>query len=57
VAAVIVPGLVLSEVEFLRNERDATRELVAEIFDPVTRYEHEVAVAVPRGSSVAVGHQ
>ena len=42
-AAVIVPGLVLAEVGyFLRDERKALRKLVAEIFDPATRYEYEV---------------
>jgi predicted nucleic acid-binding protein len=42
-AAVIVPGFVLAEVEyFLRDERQAMRKLVAEIFDPATRYEYEV---------------
>jgi len=41
-AAVIVPGLVLAEVDyFLRAERKAMRKLVAEIFDPATRYEYE----------------
>jgi hypothetical protein len=36
---VIVPGLVLAEVDyFLRKERVATRKLIAEIFDPATRY-------------------
>lgn len=40
--AVIVPGLVLAEVDyFLRDERKAMRKLVAEIFDPATRYEYE----------------
>jgi predicted nucleic acid-binding protein len=39
---VIVPGLVLAEVDyFLRNERAAMRKLIAEIFDPGTRYEFE----------------
>ena len=39
---VIVPGLVLAEVDyFLRSERAAMRKLVAEIFDPGTRYEYE----------------
>ena len=38
----IVPGLVLAEVDyFLRDERKAMRKLVAEIFDPATRYEYE----------------
>ena len=42
-AAVIVPGLVLAEVDyFLRDERRAMRKLLAEIFDPATRYEYEV---------------
>ena len=39
---VIVPGLVLAEVDyFLRGNRPAMRKLVAEIFDPATRYEYE----------------
>jgi predicted nucleic acid-binding protein len=39
---VIVPGLVLAEVDyFLRDERAAMRKLIAEIFDPGTRYEYE----------------
>lgn len=38
----IVPGLVLAEVDyFLRDERAAMRKLIAEIFDPGTRYEYE----------------
>jgi predicted nucleic acid-binding protein len=42
-AAVIVPGLVLAEVDyFLRGERKAMRRLIAEIFDPATRYEYEL---------------
>jgi predicted nucleic acid-binding protein len=42
-AAVIVPGLVLAEVDyFLRAERKAMRKLIAEIFDPATRYEYEL---------------
>jgi predicted nucleic acid-binding protein len=42
-AAVIVPGLVLVEVNyFLRAERKAMRRLIAEIFDPATRYEYEL---------------
>lgn len=42
--AVIVPALVLAEVDyFLRRERRAMRKLVAEILDPGTRYELEVA--------------
>jgi predicted nucleic acid-binding protein len=40
---VIVPGLVLAEVDyFLRENRPAMRKLVAEIFDPGTRYEYEL---------------
>jgi len=44
-AAVIVPGLVLAEVDyFLRADRKAMRKLVAEVFDPATRYEYELPV-------------
>jgi hypothetical protein len=44
-AVVIVPGLVLAEVDyFLRTDRRAMRKLVAEIFDPATRYEYEAPV-------------
>jgi predicted nucleic acid-binding protein len=40
---VIVPALVLAEVDyFLRGERRAMRKLIAEIFDPATRYEYEL---------------
>lgn len=40
---VIVPGLVLAEVDyFLREDRPAMRKLVAEVFDPATRYEYEL---------------
>ena len=40
---IIVPGLVLSEVDcFLRENRAAMRKLAAEIFDPRTRYEFEL---------------
>ena len=40
---VIVPGLVLAGVDyFLREERVAMRKLIAEIFDPATRYEYEL---------------
>jgi predicted nucleic acid-binding protein len=39
---VILPGLVLAEVDcFLREDRTAMRKLVAEVFDPGTRYEYE----------------
>jgi predicted nucleic acid-binding protein len=42
-SAVIVPGLVLAEVDyFLRSDRRAMRKLVAEVFDPATRYEYEL---------------
>jgi predicted nucleic acid-binding protein len=38
---VLVPALVLAEVDyFLRSDRPAMRKLVAEIFDPRTRYEY-----------------
>ncbi len=40
---VIIPGLVLAEVDyFLREDRRAMRKLVAEVFDPGTRYEYEL---------------
>lgn len=40
---IIVPGLILAEVDyFLRQNRVAMRKLVAEIFDPATRYEYEL---------------
>ena len=46
---VVVPGLVLAEVDyFLRENRAAMRKLVAEIFDPGTRYEYEL----PTGSDM-----
>jgi len=42
-SVVIVPALVLAEVDyFLRENRAAMRKLVAEIFDPTTRYEYEL---------------
>lgn len=42
-SAVIVPGLVLAEVDyFLRSDRRVMRKLIAEIFDPGTRYEYEL---------------
>lgn len=42
-SAVIVPGLVLAEVDyFLRGDRRVMRKLIAEIFDPATRYEYEL---------------
>ena len=41
--SVIVPALVLAEVDyFLRDQRAAMRKLIAEIFDPGTRYEYEL---------------
>ena len=41
-SVIVVPGLVLAEVDyFLRANRTAMRKLVAEIFDPRTRYEYE----------------
>jgi predicted nucleic acid-binding protein len=43
---VIVPGLVLAEVDyFLRENRATMRKLVAEVFDPQTRYEYELPLA------------
>ena len=40
---VIVPGLVLAEVDyFLRENRAAMRKLVADVFDAGTRYEYEL---------------
>lgn len=40
---VIVPAPVLAEIDyFLREQRAAMRKLVAEIFDPATRYEYEL---------------
>ena len=40
---VIVPALVLAEVDyFLQEERVAMRKLIAEIFDPATRYQYEL---------------
>lgn len=42
-SVVIVPALVLAEVDyFLRQNRAAMRKLIAEIFDPMTRYEYEL---------------
>ena len=38
-----MPGLVLAEVDyFLREQRVAMRKLIAEMFDPATRYEYEL---------------
>ena len=40
---VIVPAMVLAEVDyFLGDNRAAMRKLIAEIFDPATRYEYEL---------------
>lgn len=45
-SAIIVPGLVLAEVDYLlRENRAAIRRLVADIFDPATRYEYELPMA------------
>lgn len=42
-SAVIIPALVLAEVDyFLRSDRRVMRELIAEIFDPATRYQYEL---------------
>lgn len=42
---VIVPALVLAEVDyFLRDKRPAMRKLIAEIFDPATRYDYEAPI-------------
>lgn len=42
-SVVIVPALVLAEVDyFLMAHRAAMRKLIAEIFDPATRYEYEL---------------
>jgi len=39
---IIVPALILAEIDyFLREDRVAMRKLLAEIFDPATRYEYE----------------
>jgi predicted nucleic acid-binding protein len=44
-SVVIVPALVLAEVDhFLREERAAMRKLIAEVFDPATRYEYELTL-------------
>ena len=44
-SAVIVPALVLDEVDyFLRENRAVMRKLIAEIFDPKTRDEYEPAL-------------
>ena len=42
---IIVPALVLAEVDyFLRDNRPAMRKLIAEIFDPGTRYDYELPI-------------
>ena len=52
---VIVPGLVLAEVDyFLREDRRAMRKLVAEIFDPGTRYEYELPLPSDRARALVV---
>ena len=39
---VIVPAIILAEVDyFLRDQRPAMRQLIAELFDPETTYEYE----------------
>ena len=44
-SVVIVPTLVLAEVDyFLRENRAVMRKIIAEIFDPKTRYEYEPAL-------------
>jgi predicted nucleic acid-binding protein len=44
-SAVVVPALVLAEVDyFLRQHRASMRKLIAEIFDPGTRYEYELTL-------------
>jgi hypothetical protein len=44
-SVVILPALILAEVDyFLRDKRAPMRKLIAEIFDPATRYEYEVAL-------------
>jgi predicted nucleic acid-binding protein len=44
---VIVPALVLAEVDyFLRDKRPAMRKLIAEIFDPETRYDYEPSIPI-----------
>lgn len=46
-SAVIVPTLILSEVDyFLREERRAMRKVIAEILDPMTTYELEPVLPV-----------
>jgi predicted nucleic acid-binding protein len=42
-SVVVVPALVLAEIDyFLRERRAVMRRLIAEIFDPSTRYEYEM---------------
>jgi len=42
-SVVIVPAMVLAEVDyFLTDNRAAMRKLIAEIFDPATRYEYQL---------------
>lgn len=53
--AVIVPALVLVEVDyFLRANRAAMRKLVAEIFDPQTRYEYELPTPLDIARALAL---
>jgi predicted nucleic acid-binding protein len=44
-SVVIAPALVLAEVDnFPRDDRAVMRKLIAEIFDPATRYEYELPI-------------
>src|SRR5207245_2684083 len=43
--AVVVPALVLAEVDYLlRDHRAVMRKLAAELFDPATTYEYELTL-------------
>lgn len=55
---VIVPALVLAEVDyFLRERRWAMRQLVAEIFDPATRYDYEPALPADVARALELDHR
>lgn len=57
-SAVIVPGLVLAEVDyFLRDNRKAMRKLVAEIFDPETRHEYELPLSTDIARAFELDHR